>query len=160
MGDIHTSPPLVRIHSQCLTGDVFASLRCDCRQQLEMALSMIAAEGGGVLIYEQQEGRGIGLMAKLQAYELQDQGLDTVEANEKLGFKADHREFALPAEILKSLGISSVRLLSNNPEKVSALERAGIVVSERVPCEVAPNAQAQEYLRVKKEKLGHLFTKS
>ncbi len=160
MGDIHTSPPLVRIHSQCLTGDVFASLRCDCRQQLEMALSMIAAEGGGVLIYEQQEGRGIGLMAKLQAYELQDQGLDTVEANEKLGFKADHREFALPAEILKSLGVSSVRLLSNNPEKVSALERAGIVVSERVPCEVAPNAQAQEYLRVKKEKLGHLFTKS
>lgn len=159
MGDIHSSPPLVRIHSQCLTGDVFGSLRCDCRQQLEMALSMIAAEGAGVLIYEQQEGRGIGLMPKLQAYELQDQGLDTVEANEKLGFKADHREFALPAEILQSLGVRAVRLLSNNPEKVSALERAGIVVRERVPCEVAANAQAQEYLRVKKEKLGHLFTK-
>jgi len=160
MGDIHSSPPLVRIHSQCLTGDVFGSLRCDCRQQLEMALSMIAAEAVGILIYEQQEGRGIGLMPKLQAYELQDQGLDTVEANEKLGFKADHREFALPAEILKSLGVRAVRLLSNNPEKVSALERAGISVRERVPCEVAPNAQAQEYLRVKKEKLGHLFTKS
>lgn len=160
MGDIHSSPPLVRIHSQCLTGDVFGSLRCDCRQQLEMALSMIAAEAAGILIYEQQEGRGIGLMPKLQAYELQDQGLDTVEANEKLGFKADHREFALPAEILKSLGVRAVRLLSNNPEKVSALERAGISVRERVPCEVAPNAQAQEYLRVKKEKLGHLFTKS
>jgi GTP cyclohydrolase II len=160
MGDIHSAAPLVRIHSQCLTGDVFGSLRCDCRQQLEMALSMIAAEGAGILIYEQQEGRGIGLMPKLQAYELQDQGLDTVEANERLGFKADHREFALPAEILKSLGVTTVRLLSNNPEKVSALERAGIAVRERVPCEVAPNAQTQEYLRVKKEKLGHLFTKS
>ena len=106
MGDVQSSPPLVRIHSQCLTGDVFASLRCDCRQQLEMALSMIADEGAGILIYEQQEGRGIGLMAKLQAYELQDGGLDTVEANERLGFKADHREFALPGEILKSLGVS------------------------------------------------------
>src|SRR5438876_3511383 len=103
MGDIKTKPPLVRVHSQCLTGDVFGSLRCDCRQQLEMALSMIASNGAGVLIYEQQEGRGIGLMAKLQAYELQDSGLDTVEANERLGFKADHRDFTLPAEILKAL---------------------------------------------------------
>lgn len=158
MGDFQASPPLVRIHSQCLTGDVFGSLRCDCRQQLEMALSMIAGEGAGILIYEQQEGRGIGLMAKLQAYALQDEGLDTVEANERLGFKADHREFALPAGILKALGVGSVRLLSNNPEKVAALKRAGIAVTERVPCEVAPSAQAEEYLRTKKEKLGHLFS--
>jgi GTP cyclohydrolase II len=158
MGDVHSSPPLVRVHSQCLTGDVFGSLRCDCRQQLELALSMIAAEGAGVLIYEQQEGRGIGLMAKLQAYELQDAGLDTVEANERLGFKADHREFGLPAEILKALGVSQVRLLSNNPDKVAALERGGIKVVERVPCEVSPSVHAEEYLKTKKEKLGHLFT--
>jgi GTP cyclohydrolase II len=157
MGDIHSQPPLVRIHSQCLTGDVFGSLRCDCRQQLEMALSTIASEGAGILIYEQQEGRGIGLMPKLQAYELQDAGLDTVEANEKLGFKADHREFELPAEILKALEVPAVRLLSNNPEKVAALERAGIQVVERVPCEVTPSAHAEDYLRVKKEKMGHLF---
>ncbi len=160
MGDVHASPPLVRIHSQCLTGDVFGSLRCDCRQQLELALSMIAGEGAGILIYEQQEGRGIGLMPKLQAYELQDSGLDTVEANERLGFKADHREFALPAEILKSLGVSEVRLLSNNPEKVAALENAGISVVERVPCEVVPSTHAKEYLKTKQQKLGHLFTKS
>jgi GTP cyclohydrolase II len=158
MGDVHGSPPLVRIHSQCLTGDVFGSLRCDCRQQLEMALGMIAEERAGILIYEQQEGRGIGLMPKLQAYELQDSGLDTVEANEKLGFKADHREFALPAEMLKALEVKRVRLLSNNPEKVAALERAGIEVVERVPCEVEPSEHAEEYLRTKKEKMGHLFT--
>jgi len=157
MGDVHASPPLVRIHSQCLTGDVFGSLRCDCRQQLEMALTMIASEGVGILIYEQQEGRGIGLMPKLQAYELQDSGLDTVEANEKLGFRADHREFALPAEMLKALGIKRVRLLSNNPDKVAALERAGIEVVERVPCEIAPSAHTADYLRTKKEKMGHLF---
>lgn len=160
MGDVKSSPPLVRIHSQCLTGDVFHSLRCDCRQQLELSLSMIAEQGAGILIYEQQEGRGIGLMAKLQAYELQDQGLDTVEANEKLGFKADHRDFTLPGEILKALGVTSVRLLSNNPEKVEALERAGVRVVERVPCEVTPSPHAEEYLRTKKEKLGHLFTSS
>ena len=159
MGEELPESPLVRIHSQCLTGDVFGSLRCDCRQQLEMALSMIAQQGAGVLIYEQQEGRGIGLMAKLQAYALQDSGLDTVEANEKLGFKADHREFRAPAEILKALGIRQVRLLSNNPDKVAALERAGIKVTERVPCEVAPSPHAEEYLRTKREKLGHLFTK-
>jgi GTP cyclohydrolase II len=157
MGDVHASPPLVRIHSQCLTGDVFGSLRCDCRQQLEMALTMIAGEGAGILIYEQQEGRGIGLMPKLQAYELQDSGLDTVEANEKLGFRADHREFALPAQTLKTLGIKRVRLLSNNPDKVAALERAGIEVVERVPCEIAPSAHTADYLRTKKEKMGHLF---
>ena len=159
MGDVHSVPPLVRIHSQCLTGDVFGSLRCDCRQQLEMALSMIAGEGTGILIYEQQEGRGIGLMPKLQAYELQDAGLDTVEANEKLGFKADHREFALPAEMLKALGVNAVRLLSNNPDKVSALERAGVEVVERVPCEVTASAHAEEYLKTKREKMGHLFSR-
>lgn len=158
MGDVRSAPALVRVHSQCLTGDVFGSLRCDCRQQLEMSLAMIAEEGAGVLIYEQQEGRGIGLMAKLQAYELQDAGLDTVEANERLGFKADQREFTLPGEILKALGISRVRLLSNNPDKVAALERAGVEVVERVPCEVTPSTHAEEYLRTKKEKLGHLFS--
>jgi len=159
MGDVHSAPPLVRVHSQCLTGDVFGSLRCDCRQQLEMALSLIAGEGAGILIYEQQEGRGIGLMPKLQAYELQDAGLDTVEANEKLGFKADHREFALPAKILNALKVKSVRLLSNNPEKVAALEKAGVRVGERVPCEVTASPRAEEYLKVKKEKLGHLFSR-
>jgi GTP cyclohydrolase II len=158
IGDLKTRPPLVRIHSQCLTGDVFGSLRCDCRQQLEMALAMIAQEGVGILIYEQQEGRGIGLMAKLQAYALQDAGLDTVEANERLGFKADHREFALPAEILKNIGVDRVRLLSNNPDKVAALETAGIRVVERVPCEVSAAPYAEDYLKTKKEKLGHLFT--
>ena len=160
MGDVKAAPPLVRVHSQCLTGDVFHSLRCDCRQQLEMSLKMIAAEGAGILIYEQQEGRGIGLMAKLQAYELQDAGLDTVEANERLGFKADHRDFTLPAGILKALGVTSVRLLSNNPDKVEALERSGVRVVERVPCEVTPSPHAEEYLKTKKEKLGHLFTSS
>ncbi len=158
MGDIHSAPPLVRVHSQCLTGDVFHSLRCDCGQQLEMALSMIRDEGAGVLIYEQKEGRGIGLMAKLQAYELQDAGLDTVEANERLGFEADLRDFTLPGEILKALGVTRVRLLSNNPDKVEALERAGVRVIERVPCEVEANPHAEEYLKTKKEKLGHLFT--
>jgi GTP cyclohydrolase II len=158
MGDIHSAPPLVRVHSQCLTGDVFHSLRCDCRQQLEMALSMIRELGAGILIYEQQEGRGIGLMAKLQAYELQDAGLDTVEANERLGFKADQRDFALPGQMLKALGVTRVRLLSNNPEKVEALRQAGIEVVERVPCEVTPSPHAEEYLKTKKEKLGHLFS--
>jgi GTP cyclohydrolase II len=158
MGEVHSGSPLVRIHSQCLTGDVFGSLRCDCRQQLEMSLSLIAREGAGVLIYEQQEGRGIGLMAKLQAYALQDSGLDTVEANERLGFKADQREFVMPVEILKALDIRSVRLLSNNPDKVGALERAGIRVTERVPCEVPPTAHTEDYLKTKQEKLGHLFT--
>ncbi len=157
-GDVQSAPPLVRIHSQCLTGDVFHSLRCDCRQQLEMSLSMIAEERAGIVIYELQEGRGIGLMAKLQAYELQDEGLDTVEANERLGFKNDYRDFALPAGILKTLGVTHVRLLSNNPEKVNALERAGVKVVERVPCEVTPSPHAEEYLKTKKEKLGHLFT--
>ncbi len=160
MGDLKKTAPLVRIHSQCLTGDVFGSLRCDCRQQLEMALKMIAEAGSGVLVYEQQEGRGIGLMAKLQAYALQDQGLDTVEANEKLGFRADHREFEMPAGILSALGVKQVRLLSNNPQKVSALESAGIKVVERVPCEVEVHDNTRKYLKTKKEKLGHLLGKA
>src|ERR1700737_3998167 len=145
MGDIHSSPPLLRIHSQALTGDVFGSLRCDCRQQLEMALAMIAEQGAGILIYEQQEGRGIGLMAKLQAYELQDQGLDTVEANERLGFKADQRAFELPVAVLRAMGVHEVRLMSNNPHKVSALEFAGIRVVERVPCEPTVGERSAAY---------------
>ena len=158
MGDIHSAPPLVRIHSQCLTGDVFASMRCDCRQQLELALSMIAEAGAGVLIYEQQEGRGIGLMAKLQAYELQDKGLDTVEANVELGYDNDYREYKLPSEILRQLGVKEVRLISNNPDKVAAVEAAGIKVVERVSAEVEPYEHSEAYLRTKKEKMGHLFT--
>ena len=158
MGDIHSTPPLVRIHSQCLTGDVFGSLRCDCRQQLELALSAIAEATNGILIYEEQEGRGIGLMAKLQAYELQDSGLDTVQANEKLGFKADEREYNLPVQILRILGVKQVRLLSNNPDKVAALERGDIEVTERVPCEVEPTPYAEKYIETKREKMGHLFS--
>ena len=161
MGDVSSTggiAPLLRIHSQCLTGDVLGSLRCDCRQQLEKALSMIAADGKGILIYEQQEGRGIGLMAKLQAYALQDQGRDTVEANQDLGYEADLRLFQLPAEILKQLGVKRVRLLSNNPQKLNSLTSAGIEVTERVPCEVEPQSFSKEYLKTKKEKLGHLFS--
>jgi GTP cyclohydrolase II len=158
MGDIHSAPPLVRIHSQCLTGDVFGSTRCDCRQQLELALQMIADAGAGILLYEQQEGRGIGLMAKLQAYELQDRGFDTIEANEQLGFDADYRQYALPAEALKQLGVKQVRLISNNPDKVAALGNAGIEVVERVSAEVEPYETSEQYLRTKKEKMGHLFT--
>ena len=149
--------PLVRIHSECLTGDVFHSLRCDCRSQLELALDQIVNEGRGLLIYEHQEGRGIGLLNKLRAYELQDQGLDTVEANEKLGFKADLRDYVLPAEILKYFGVTEVRLLSNNPEKVAALERHGIKVVERAPIIVPPLETTAEYLKAKRDKLGHLF---
>ena len=150
-------PPLVRIHSQCLTGDVFHSLRCDCRAQLELSLAMISEEGRGLVIYEHQEGRGIGLLNKLRAYALQDAGADTVEANERLGFEADLRNYGLPAKILNHFGVTKVRLLSNNPAKIEALERAGIVVAERVPCQVAHVATAEEYLRTKKEKMGHLL---
>ena len=156
MGDIHSAPPLVRIHSQCLTGDVFGSLRCDCRLQLELAMRQIAAAGAGILLYEQQEGRGIGLMAKLRAYELQDQGRDTVEANVELGYAADCRAYELPAEVLKLLGVSSVRLITNNPEKVAALENAGITVVERVSAEVEPQESFAEYVRTKQEKMGHI----
>jgi GTP cyclohydrolase II len=157
MGDIHSAPPLVRIHSQCLTGDVFGSLRCDCRLQLELALSRIAEDGAGILLYEQKEGRGIGLMAKLKAYELQDQGMDTVEANVELGFAADCRAYELPAEALKMLGVSQVRLMTNNPDKVAALESAGIAVVERVSAEVEPQESFERYLRTKHEKLGHIL---
>lgn len=156
MGDITGEPPLVRIHSQCLTGDVFGSLRCDCRPQLEMALRMIAETGRGILIYEQQEGRGIGLMPKLQAYALQDTGLDTVEANEELGFKADCRDFDLAAAVLRHMGVTRVRLITSNPEKIAALEAAGVQVTERVAAAVEPQATFERYLEVKREKLGHL----
>ena len=156
MGDIHAAPPLVRIHSQCLTGDVFHSLRCDCRLQLELALSKIGQEGAGILLYEQQEGRGIGLMAKLKAYELQDQGRDTVEANVELGYAADCREFELPAEVLKMLGVTQVRLITNNPDKVAALEAGGISVIERISAEVVPQESFEKYLKTKQEKMGHI----
>jgi GTP cyclohydrolase II len=156
MGDIKSAPPIVRIHSQCLTGDVFHSLRCDCRQQLELALGTIAEAGNGILLYEQQEGRGIGLMAKLKAYELQDKGFDTVEANLELGFKPDCREFELPAAILKLMGVNSVRLITNNPEKVAALEAVGITVVERISAEIEPEDTFREYVKVKREKMGHL----
>jgi GTP cyclohydrolase II len=159
LGDLspELGPPLVRIHSQCLTGDVFHSLRCDCRAQLELAIDQVVAEGRGLIIYENQEGRGIGLMNKLRAYELQDQGFDTVEANERLGFEADLRNYAVPAAVLRWFGVSQVRLLSNNPDKIAALEGAGIKVVERAPIIVPPLATTAEYLRTKKEKLGHLF---
>jgi GTP cyclohydrolase II len=157
MGDLSGAPPLVRIHSQCLTGDVFHSLRCDCRAQLELALESIAREGRGVVIYEHQEGRGIGLLNKLRAYELQDHGADTVEANEQLGFKADLRGYELAGQILRFMGLRGVRLMSNNPEKIEALERAGVHVTERVPCITAPMESTDDYMRTKKEKLGHLL---
>jgi GTP cyclohydrolase II len=159
MGDISDDeePPLVRIHSQCLTGDVLHSLRCDCRSQLELALNLISEEHRGLLIYEHQEGRGIGLLNKLRAYELQDQGLDTVEANVKLGFEADLRSYAMPAEILRYFGVRAVRLLSNNPDKIDALERGGVHVAERIPCIVAPHESTAGYLRTKKQKMGHLL---
>ncbi|MFN0169876.1 MAG: GTP cyclohydrolase II [Bryobacteraceae bacterium] len=150
-------PPLVRIHSQCLTGDVFHSLRCDCRSQLEMALEKIVDEERGLLIYEHKEGRGIGLLNKLRAYELQDHGADTVEANERLGFAPDLRDYSLPGEILRYFGLTRVRLFSNNPEKVQAVERAGVIVTERLPCVAPPEEFTEAYLRTKKEKLGHLL---
>jgi GTP cyclohydrolase II len=156
MGDVFSEPPIVRIHSQCLTGDVFHSLRCDCRQQLELALATIADKGAGILLYEQQEGRGIGLMAKLRAYELQDQGRDTIEANLELGFKADCRHFELPAEMLRMLGVKAVRLMTNNPEKVEALVEAGIEVVERISADVPSEPTFERYLQVKREKMGHL----
>ena len=158
MGDLHAAPPIVRIHSQCLTGDVFHSLRCDCRQQLELALATIADAGAGIVLYEQQEGRGIGLMAKLRAYELQDHGRDTIEANLELGFKADCRVFELPARILQHLGIPAVRLMTNNPEKVVALESHGIQVVERLSALVPESVENARYLETKREKMGHLVT--
>src|ERR1700688_1881892 len=158
LGDLQNRAPLLRIHSQCLTGEVLGSLRCDCRGQLELAMSAIADEGSGLVIYEYQEGRGIGLMAKLRAYALQDQGLDTIEANESLGFDADCRDFSLAVAVLHELNIRQVRLMSNNPQKVEALTDGGIEVIERVACEAPPSPYALPYLRTKKEKMGHSLT--
>ena len=157
MGDLAGMPPLVRIHSQCLTGDVFHSLRCDCREQLEIALARIAEEGRGLVIYEPKEGRGIGLINKVRAYELQDQGADTVEANEQLGFAADLREYLLPGLIVRYFGVDKVRLLSNNPEKIEAMERAGVAVTERIPIIASDAEYARRYLDTKRSKMGHLI---
>jgi len=150
-------PVLVRIHSQCLTGDVFGSQRCDCRAQLEFSLRRIAKAPSGVVLYLAQEGRGIGLINKLRAYELQDRGLDTVEANRQLGFAADSRDYDFAAAALKALGANSVRLLSNNPEKVSQLEKNGVRVVERVPCQPPASKHSRAYLQTKKKKMGHLL---
>jgi GTP cyclohydrolase II len=158
LGELTGGAPLLRIHSQCFTGEVLGSLRCDCNGQLEITMKAIATEGRGLVIYEYQEGRGIGLMAKLQAYELQDAGIDTVEANHALGFKADCRDFSLPAAILHDLGIKRVCLLTNNPRKVVALADTGIEVVARIPCEVAPTPYSLAYLQTKKEKMGHALS--
>ena len=149
--------PLVRVHSQCLTGDVLTSQRCDCRAQLELSLKKISKAPSGILLYLPQEGRGIGLMNKLRAYELQDGGMDTVEANESLGFAADAREYDFPAKILKKLGATRIRLLSNNPDKIRQLESAGIRVVERVPCQPRLSKISRAYLQTKKRKMGHLL---
>src|SRR6516162_1805245 len=149
--------PLVRVHSQCLTGDVLHSLRCDCRAQLELSLQKIGKAPAGILLYLPQEGRGIGLMNKLRAYELQDRGLDTVEANESLGFAADARQYDFSAQILRKLGAREIRLLSNNPEKVRQLELAGIKVVQRVPCQPRISKISRAYLQTKKKKMGHLL---
>lgn len=150
-------PTLVRIHSQCLTGDVFGSIKCDCGPQLHKAMEMIEAAGRGAIVYQQQEGRGIGIINKIRAYALQDEGADTVEANEKLGFEVDARNYQQCAEILFDLGLCKVRVLSNNPDKILALEEAGLKVVERVPIEVEALEPAAHYLKIKKEKLGHLL---
>jgi 3,4-dihydroxy 2-butanone 4-phosphate synthase / GTP cyclohydrolase II len=150
---------LVRIHSQCLTGDVFSSKRCDCGDQLKAAMGLIAKAESGVLVYQQKEGRGIGLINKIHAYELQDQGFDTVAANMELGFEADLRDYHMPAEVLKHLGATRIHLLSNNPEKVQGLEHEGICVEKRIPLEIAPNSLTRAYLKIKKEKLGHILDK-
>jgi GTP cyclohydrolase II len=149
--------PLVRVHSQCLTGDVLASLRCDCRAQLELSLKKIGQAGAGILLYLPQEGRGIGLMNKLRAYQLQDGGMDTVEANETLGFAADARDYDLSAQILKKLGATKIRLLSNNPEKVRQLEQSGIRVVQRVACQPRVSKISHSYLQTKKRKMGHIL---
>jgi len=158
LGDLQNRAPLLRIHSQCLTGEVLGSLRCDCRGQLELAMSAIADEGSGLVIYEYQEGRGIGLMAKLRAYALQDRGLDTIEANEALGFDADYRDFSLAVAVLHELNVRQVRLMSNNPQKLEALTKGGIEVIERIACEAPSSPYALSYLRTKKIKMGHSLT--
>jgi 3,4-dihydroxy 2-butanone 4-phosphate synthase/GTP cyclohydrolase II len=152
------TPTLVRIHSQCLTGDVFGSIKCDCGPQLHKAMEMIEAEGRGAIVYQQQEGRGIGILNKIRAYALQDEGADTVEANEKLGFEVDSRDYQQCAEILFDLGLCKVKVISNNPEKLAALERAGLSIVERIPIEVDAEEPAAHYLRTKKEKMGHFLT--
>jgi 3,4-dihydroxy 2-butanone 4-phosphate synthase / GTP cyclohydrolase II len=158
MGDIQPeTPTLVRVHSQCLTGDIFGSARCDCGVQLEQALQKIAAEGKGVLLYLLQEGRGIGLLNKLRAYELQEQGHDTVEANERLGFRPDQRDYGVGAQILRDLGVRQMRLMTNNPSKYIALDGYGLEIVDRVPLEVPPTESSRAYLRAKREKLGHLL---
>ena len=156
-GHVRSKTPLVRIHSQCLTGDVLSSQRCDCRAQLELSLRRIAAAPAGILLYLPQEGRGIGLMNKLRAYELQDRGMDTVEANEKLGFAADSRDYSFSAAALRLLGVRRVRLLSNNPDKVQQLESAGIRVVERVPCRPRISQVSRAYMETKRTKMGHLL---
>ncbi len=150
-------PTLVRIHSQCLTGDVFGSLKCDCGPQLNKAMELIEAEGCGAIVYQQQEGRGIGIVNKIRAYALQDEGADTVEANEKLGFAIDAREYQQCAEILFDIGLCKVRVMSNNPDKLKALQKAGLRIVERIPLEVESQEPAAHYLRTKKEKMGHLL---
>lgn len=157
MGEVHTDLPLVRMHSECLTGEVFHSLRCDCGDQLKRAMELIAKEGKGILIYLRQEGRGIGFPNKMKAYRLQDQGLDTVDANVTLGFAPDERSYEVGARILSDLGISKVRLLTNNPDKIEGLESEGIKVKERVPLVILPNIKNEKYLQVKSEKMGHLY---
>lgn len=157
LGDIHNSPPLVRIHSQCTTGEIFQSLRCDCRDQLDLAMRAIAAEGAGILLYEYQEGRGIGLMEKLRAYELQDQGLDTIEANLRLGHAVDARDYALAISILRFLNVHSLRLMTNNPEKVDAVLSSGIKMVERVSADVPYCPHTARYLATKHDKLGHFL---
>jgi len=156
-GQVSDEPTLVRVHSECFTGEVLGSLRCDCKAQMDAALEFIAQQGSGIFLYMRQEGRGIGLANKLRAYSLQDQGLDTVEANERLGFKPDLRDYGIGAQIITDLGIRRIRLLTNNPRKIVGLEGYGLTVVERIPIQIPPHDQNEKYLKAKKEKLGHLF---